>query len=379
MTHVQEEIGAYVLGALDTGLLWGNLGVSLLVVVAGAALVPALSLPDALLAILLGSVLGNLMLATAGAIGADARVPGMALMRAPLGRRGSYLPTGINVLQGVGRTTFELLIIATAAAALSDELFGFRAQWLWTIAFGVATLVLALLGTLVVQGCIVRVPGAVVVSTRPVFRHPPTLVLVSPGLWVVEDYDHAVAREGTAALDTPRRVVRDPQPTDDAVLHEAAEGLHRLLERGAAVLPVRPVEVHDVDAQPPQARLAAAPHHVGREALDLGPVRAGHVAGLHAHLRRDLHPIAPRRRGREPGAHHGLARATVAGRVEPERVAVRGVEGPTPGVDEPVDERVRRRPVDARAEEHGAEDQPGDVHAPVLPGGPQAPGPAAPP
>ena len=135
-----------VLGALDTGLLWGNLGVSLLVVVAGAALVPALSLPDALVAILVGCVLGNLMLASAGAIGADARVPGMALMRAPLGRRGSYLPTGINVLQGVGWTTFELLIIATAAAALSDELFGFRAQWLWTIAFGIAALVLALLG-----------------------------------------------------------------------------------------------------------------------------------------------------------------------------------------------------------------------------------------
>jgi putative hydroxymethylpyrimidine transporter CytX len=135
-----------VLGTLDTGLLWGNLGVSLLVVVAGAALVPALSLPDALLAILLGCVLGNLMLAVAAAIGADARVPGMALMRAPLGRRGSYVPTGINVLQGVGWTTFELLIIATAAAALSDELFGFRAQWLWTIAFGIAALVLALLG-----------------------------------------------------------------------------------------------------------------------------------------------------------------------------------------------------------------------------------------
>jgi len=135
-----------VLGTLDMGLLWGNLGVSLLVVVAGAALVPALSLPDALVAIALGCVLGNLMLAVAGAIGADARVPGMALLRAPLGRRGSYLPTGINVLQGIGWTTFELLIIATAAAALSDELFGFRAQWLWTIGFGGATLVLALLG-----------------------------------------------------------------------------------------------------------------------------------------------------------------------------------------------------------------------------------------
>ena len=135
-----------VLGGWDTGLLWGNLGVSLLVIVAGAALVPALSLPDALIAILVGCVIGNLMLGVAGGIGADARVPGMVLMRASLGRRGSYLPTTLNVLQGVGWSVFELLIIATAAAALSDELFGFRAQWLWTIVFGVFALALALMG-----------------------------------------------------------------------------------------------------------------------------------------------------------------------------------------------------------------------------------------
>lgn len=136
----------HVLSGLDTGLLWGNLGVSLLVIVAGAALVPALSLPDAMVAIVLGCLIGNLMLAVAGSIGADARVPGMVLMRAPLGQRGSYLPTGINVLQGIGWSVFELLIIATAAAALSDELFGFRAQWLWTLVFGAVALILALLG-----------------------------------------------------------------------------------------------------------------------------------------------------------------------------------------------------------------------------------------
>jgi nucleobase:cation symporter-1, NCS1 family len=135
-----------VLGGVETGLLWGNLGVSLLVIVAGALLVPALSLPSALVAILVGCLIGNAMLAVAGMIGADARVPGMALMRAPLGRRGSLLPTAVNVLQGIGWTIFELLVIATAAAALSDELFGFRAQRLWTVVFGLCALVLALLG-----------------------------------------------------------------------------------------------------------------------------------------------------------------------------------------------------------------------------------------
>ena len=60
-----------VLGLLDTTVLWGNLGVSLLVLVAGAFLVPALSLPQALVAIVVGCLIGNLMLGAAGVIGAD--------------------------------------------------------------------------------------------------------------------------------------------------------------------------------------------------------------------------------------------------------------------------------------------------------------------
>ena len=162
-----------VLGTLDTGLLWGNLGVSLLVIVAGAALVPALSLPEALLAIAIGCVIGNLALAIAGAIGADARVPGMVLLRAPLGKRGSYLPTAVNVLQGIGWSVFELLIIATAAAALSDELFGFRAQWLWTLVFGAVALALALLGPI---GFVRRFVRKVAVWAVPARARLPDLV-----------------------------------------------------------------------------------------------------------------------------------------------------------------------------------------------------------
>ena len=135
-----------VLGLLDTGLLWGNLGVSLLVLVAGTYLVPALSLREAFLAILLGSLIGNAMLGLAALIGADARVPAMVLMRAPLGQRGSWAPTVLNAAQCIGWAIFELLIIATAVAALSDELLGFRAQWLWTLVFGGVALALALLG-----------------------------------------------------------------------------------------------------------------------------------------------------------------------------------------------------------------------------------------
>jgi nucleobase:cation symporter-1, NCS1 family len=144
ITPVPERL--HVLSGLDSMLLWGNLSVSLLVIVIGALLVPALSLRDALLAILVGAVAGNVLLALAAAIGTDARVPGMVLLRVPLGRRGSWLPTALNVAQNVGWSTFELIIIATAAAAASDRLFGWKGTWLWTILFGALSWALGMLG-----------------------------------------------------------------------------------------------------------------------------------------------------------------------------------------------------------------------------------------
>ncbi len=135
-----------VLGLVDTTLLWANLGVSLLVLVAGTYLVPALSLRDALIAIAVGGLIGNAMLGVAAVIGAQARVPAMVLMRAPLGHRGSYVATALNVAQNLGWAIFELLIIGTAAAALSDRVFGFEAKWLWTVVFGTVAAALALAG-----------------------------------------------------------------------------------------------------------------------------------------------------------------------------------------------------------------------------------------
>ena len=133
-----------VLGTLDSFLLWTNLGISLLVLVAAAYL--GLSLRQALLATVVGGVIGNTMLGVAAYIGADARVPTMALQRAPLGQRGSYLPTALNVLQCLGWSVFEITIIAVAADALMQRLFGIHLVWLWKLCFGGLGLVLALLG-----------------------------------------------------------------------------------------------------------------------------------------------------------------------------------------------------------------------------------------
>ena len=135
-----------VLGTADQAILWGSLGVSLLVLVISQFLVPALTLRDALLAIAVGAAIGCAMLGVAAMIGADARVPAMVLMRAPLGRIGSYGPTVLNVAQCLGWATFEIIIIAAAASALSDELFGFEGRAAWTVVFGAIAAALALMG-----------------------------------------------------------------------------------------------------------------------------------------------------------------------------------------------------------------------------------------
>jgi nucleobase:cation symporter-1, NCS1 family len=133
-----------VLGLVDTTLLWTNLGISLLVLVLPAYF--DLSLQDALAATLVGGVIGNSMLALAALIGADGRVPTMVLQRAPLGQRGSYLATVLNVLQCLGWAIFELIVIATAAGLLVDKLFDFEAIWFWKLLFGGVATLLALVG-----------------------------------------------------------------------------------------------------------------------------------------------------------------------------------------------------------------------------------------
>jgi NCS1 family nucleobase:cation symporter-1 len=136
-----------VLGLWDTFVLWADLGISFLVMVVGTFLVPGLGLKQALLAILVGAIIGNVLLGIGGAIGADARVPQMVLLRAPLGLRGSYLPTALNILQLLGWATFEVIVMAQAADVLMKEVFGLRSLYhLWVAFFTALTLVLALSG-----------------------------------------------------------------------------------------------------------------------------------------------------------------------------------------------------------------------------------------
>lgn len=138
------------LRGLDFAILWGDLGIGLLVLVAGALLVPALGLPAALAAIVVGSVMGCVPLALVGLAGARDGLPGMVLLRPTLGVRGSYLPTVLNVAQLIGWTAFELWVIALIASRYTSDLLGFESFYLWlAVATGVC-LVLSLGGPILV-------------------------------------------------------------------------------------------------------------------------------------------------------------------------------------------------------------------------------------
>jgi putative hydroxymethylpyrimidine transporter CytX len=138
------------LGAFDTAALWGNLGISLLLPIVAAFMVPGLSFTRALLAIAVGVVIGNVLLGWSARIGAQTGAPAMVLYRPALGRQGSYAPTVLNVLQNIGWGSFELLIIGTAAAAISQRALGVSARPVWTIAFGAVVTLMAVGGPLVV-------------------------------------------------------------------------------------------------------------------------------------------------------------------------------------------------------------------------------------
>ena len=131
---------------LDLAVLWGDLSIGLLVLVSGALLVPGLGLPTALLAIVVGSVLGCVPLALVGLAGAREGVPGMVLFRPVLGVRGSYVPSFANLIQLVGWTSFEFWAMARVANAVGSDLLGFEAPIVWLTITAIVCTGLALAG-----------------------------------------------------------------------------------------------------------------------------------------------------------------------------------------------------------------------------------------
>jgi nucleobase:cation symporter-1, NCS1 family len=140
------------LGFFDHFTLWFSLNLTLLGLVLGSVMGSALGAPQALVALTLGTGLGMIPLGVIAWLGARTGVPGMVLLRAPLGLRGSIAPTVLNVLQTLGFAVFELVVIGNAAsqAARGGNLS------LWRIGAGALMILLVWGGPLAVVRRVLR-------------------------------------------------------------------------------------------------------------------------------------------------------------------------------------------------------------------------------
>ncbi len=148
--------GLRVLRTFDLFVLWSSLGVGLLVLAAGTLLIGVggfgfgLTLAESAVVALIGSVLGSVMLAAAAHHGSRAGVPTMVSLRPILGRRGSYIPTALNVFQLLGWAAFELLVMGIAATTIAGNIFGPSTSALFIPIFGAIVAGLAIGGPLAV-------------------------------------------------------------------------------------------------------------------------------------------------------------------------------------------------------------------------------------
>ncbi|MFJ4658570.1 purine-cytosine permease family protein [Nocardia sp. NPDC088792] len=114
------------LGFVDQGAFWLNIGISL-IGFSGAAVVLSpdgkshLPIAGAILATVLGTVIGAAMVAGPGAIGARTGAPAMAVLRGLFGTKLSYLPTVANMVQCIGWGVYELTVIALGVSALTHD------------------------------------------------------------------------------------------------------------------------------------------------------------------------------------------------------------------------------------------------------------------
>jgi putative hydroxymethylpyrimidine transporter CytX len=176
------------LTALDSAVLWGDLGIGMLVLVTGALLVPGLGFATAMVAIVIGSVVGVALLALASAAGAQHGLPTMVLFRPVLGIRGSWLPSVLNAGQLIGWTAVEFWAMSFVADLVSERIFGFSARLLW---LGIAAVVctgLALWGPVDVArvwmkrfGAWVVVAICALVTILVVFSDALSQALAAPG------------------------------------------------------------------------------------------------------------------------------------------------------------------------------------------------------
>jgi putative hydroxymethylpyrimidine transporter CytX len=129
----------------SNGLLWFGAAVSIAEILTGTYL-STLGFNRALVAILLGHLIGCVLLFLAGLIGGRTGKSAMETVKMSFGEKGSLLFTVLNVLQLIGWTAIMIVSGARATATLSDPSLGFSSIWIWCLVIGGLILIWIIIG-----------------------------------------------------------------------------------------------------------------------------------------------------------------------------------------------------------------------------------------
>lgn len=142
----------------DHASLWFSLGVGLLVMQVGAYLMPALGTQEALIAIVLGSLVGAGLLGWVAKLGCDSGLASAGLMHAVYGRSFAGLPIVLNIVQLIGWGTFELVVMRDATVAIGRQSGAMSGAW-WPVA---STLLWGAVVMLLISGSMVQLVRRVI-------------------------------------------------------------------------------------------------------------------------------------------------------------------------------------------------------------------------
>jgi putative hydroxymethylpyrimidine transporter CytX len=121
---------------LNNSLLWFGAAVSIAEIFTGTLFAP-LGFANALLAILIGHVIGCTLLYLAGLIGAKRSLSAMETVRISFGSKGSYLFSIFNILQLLGWTAVMIISGARAIGVIADPINPGSNILLWCALIGV--------------------------------------------------------------------------------------------------------------------------------------------------------------------------------------------------------------------------------------------------
>ncbi|MFT4242458.1 MAG: cytosine permease [Acidovorax sp.] len=179
-----------VFGWHDHASLWFSLGVGLLVMQVGAYLMPALGTQEALIAIVLGSVLGAGLLGWVAKLGADSGLASAGLMHAVYGRGFASLPVVLNIVQLLGWGAFELVVMRDATVAIAQQSGGIASGAHWSV-----------LATLLWGGVVMLlISGSMVQLVRRIIARVALPLVVLSLLWLSWQFLSMAQAQGFAAL-----------------------------------------------------------------------------------------------------------------------------------------------------------------------------------